>query len=180
MCGSGSAGLAEGHQRTHSALLRSNLRSKPRIGHHHATTRVRPRPRHQRCVLHRPVADKQTSKQTHKQTNKQTSKQTNSVEQSRGSGAAAASRCSQATRSRHDATCTLRVPIRDAAAYLEETQQLDVRVVRVRLRHVCQERLLGAGGRDLLKLQAGAALQRWMRCSCCAQCVPRRLCPMEC
>ena len=37
-----------------------------------------------------------------------------------------------------------------ATAYLEETQQLDVQGVRVRLRHVRQERLLGAGGRDLL------------------------------
>ena len=73
----------------------------------------------------------------------------------------------------------LRVPICDAAAYLEETQQLDVRGVRVRLRHVCQERLLGAGGRDLLKLQPNTALQRWMRCSCCAQCVPWQPRPTE-
>ncbi len=46
--------------------------------------------------------------------------------------------------------CALQVPIWDAAVYHEETQQLDVRGVRVRLRHVRQERLLGAGGRDLL------------------------------
>ena len=76
----------------------------------------------------------------------------------------------------------LRVPICDAAAYLEETQQLDVRGVRVRLRHVRQQRLLGsvAIDRDLFELQADTALQRWMRCSCCAQCVPRQLWPMEC
>ncbi len=44
----------------------------------------------------------------------------------------------------------LRVPIGDAAAHLEETQQLDVRGVRVLNRQYRQERLLGAGGRDLL------------------------------
>ena len=65
----------------------------------------------------------------------QANKHTNSVEPNRGSGAAAASKCSQATRSRHDAPCALRVPIGDAAAYLEETQKLDVRGVRVLLRH---------------------------------------------
>ena len=53
------------------------------------------------------------------------------------------------------------MPIGDAAAYLEETQQLDVRGVRVRLRHVRQQRLLGsvAIDRDLCELQADAALQ---------------------
>ncbi len=65
----------------------------------------------------------------------------------------------------------------DAAAYLEETQELDVRGVRVRLCHTRQQRLLGAGGRDLFELQAGTALQRWMRCSCCAQYVPWQLWP---
>ena len=58
--------------------------------------------------------------------------------------------CAQATRSRHDAACALRVRIGDAAAYLEETQLLDVRGVRVRRRHSRQQRLLGAGGRHLL------------------------------
>ena len=87
-----------------------------------------------------------------------------------------------ATRSRHDARCALRVPICDAAAYLEETQQIDVRGVRVRLRHARQQRLLGsvAIDRDLFELQAGTALQRWMRCSCCAQRVRRQLWPMHC
>jgi hypothetical protein len=42
LCGSGSAGFAAAHQCTHSGLLRS----KPRIGHRRATTRVRRRPRH--------------------------------------------------------------------------------------------------------------------------------------
>jgi hypothetical protein len=32
-----------------------------------------------------------------------------------------------------------------------------------------QQRLLGAGGRELRELQAGTALQRWMRCTVCAQ-----------
>jgi aryl carrier-like protein len=32
-----------------------------------------------------------------------------------------------------------------------------------------QQRLLGAGGLDLRELQAHPALQRWMRCSSCAQ-----------
>jgi hypothetical protein len=45
-------------------------------GHHRATTRVRRRPRHRRCVLQGPVANKQTSKQTSKQANKQANKQT--------------------------------------------------------------------------------------------------------
>ncbi len=55
----------------------------------------------------------------------------------------------------------LRVRIGDAAAYLEETQQLDVRGVRVRLRHVRQQRLLGsvATDRNLCELQADSALQ---------------------
>ena len=44
-------------------------------------------------------------------------------------------------------------------ARLEETQQLDVRGVRVRLHHVRQQRLLGAGGRDLRELQADTALK---------------------
>ncbi len=35
-------------------------------------------------------------------------------------------------------------PICNAAAYLEETQKLDVRGIRVRLRHVRQQRLLGS------------------------------------
>ena len=62
-----------------------------------------------------------------------------------------------------------------ATAYLEETQQLDVRGVRVRLRQVRQQRLLGsvAIDRELLELQADTALQRWMRCSCCAQYAPQ-------
>ena len=138
LCGSGSAGLAAAHQRRQSELLRS----LPQKGHYRATTRVRRRPRHRQCVLQRPA--------TNKQPNKQTNKQTNSVEPSRGSGAADASRCSQATRNRHDATCALRVRICDAAAYLEETQQLDVRGVRALRRHVRQQRLIGADGRDLL------------------------------
>ena len=73
-------------------------------------------------------------------------------------------------------------PICNAAAYLEETQQLDVRGVRVRLRHVRQQHLLGsvAIDRELLELQADTALQRWMRCSCCAQYVPWHLWPMHC
>jgi hypothetical protein len=50
----------------------------------------------------------------------------------------------------------------------------------VRLCHVRQQRLLGsvAIDRDLLELQAGSALQRWMRCSCCAQYV-RQPRPMQ-
>ncbi len=46
-------------------------------------------------------------------------------------------------------------------AYLEETQLLDVRGVRVLCRHVRQQRLLGsgAGGRELRELQAGSAAQ---------------------
>ncbi len=63
----------------------------------------------------------------------------------------------RATRSRHGATCALRVPICDAAVYLEETQQLDVRGVRILLRHVRQQRLLGSGGRELRKLPADSA-----------------------
>ena len=61
--------------------------------------------------------------------------------------------------------CALRLLNCDAAAYLEETQKLDVRGVRVRLHHVRQQRLLGsgAGGRDLRELQAGTALQRRVR-----------------
>ena len=160
LCGSVSAGSAAAHQCTHSALLRS----KPRIGHCRTTTRVWHRPRHQRCVLQRPVGNKQPDKQTSKQRNKQTI----SEEPNGGSGAAAAGRFAQATRSRHDAACALRVPIGDAAAHLEETQKLDVQGIRVLLRHVRQQRLLGsvAGGRDLFQLQADTALQRWMRCSC--------------
>ena len=48
-----------------------------------------------------------------------------------------------------------------ATARLEETQQLDVRGVRVRLRHVGQQRLLGsvAIDRDLRELQADTALK---------------------
>jgi hypothetical protein len=46
--------------------------------------------------------------------------------------------------------CALRVPIWNAAAYLEKTQQLDIRSIRVLLRHVRQQRLFGAGDRDLL------------------------------
>ena len=45
-------------------------------------------------------------------------------------------------------------------ARLEETQKLDERGVRVLRRHAGQQRLLGAGGRDLRELQAGTALQR--------------------
>ncbi len=156
LCRSGSAGLAATHQYTHSALLQQT--AKKAINR--ATTRVRRRRRHRWCVLQRPS---QPTKQTNKERNKQPN---NSVEPSRGSGAAAASRCLQATRSRHDATCALRVPICDAAAYLEETQKLDVRGVRMRLRHARQQRLLGAGGRNLRELQADTALQRWMRCGC--------------
>ena len=76
-----------------------------------------------------------------------------------------------------DATGALRVRIGNAAAYLEETQQLDVRGVRVRLRQVRQQRLLGsvAIDRDLRELQADTDLQRWMQCSCGAQRVPRQL-----
>jgi hypothetical protein len=74
----------------------------------------------------------------------------------------------------------LRVPIGDAAAYLEETEQLDVRGVRVLLRHVRQQRLLGSGGRELRELQADTALRRWMRCSCCAQYVPQQPRPIQC
>ncbi len=51
------------------------------------------------------------------------------------------------------------MPICDAAANLEETQELNIRGVRVRLRHVRQQRLLGAGGRDPFELQADTALQ---------------------
>ena len=54
----------------------------------------------------------------------------------------------------------LRVPICDAASYLEEMQQLDVRGVRVRHRQYRQQRLLGAGGLDLRELQADTALHR--------------------
>ena len=99
-----------------------------------------------------------------------------------GSGAAAASRRARETRSRHDATCALRGPICDAAAYLKETQKLDVQGIRALLHHVRQQCLLGsvAIDRDLLELQAGTALQRWMRCSCCAQHVPWQLWPMHC
>ena len=55
-------------------------------------------------------------------------------------------------------------PICNAAAYLEETQKLDVRGVRVLLRHVRQQRLLGsvAGGRYLFELQASTALSTAM------------------
>ena len=49
-------------------------------------------------------------------------------------------------------------------AYLEETQQLDVRGVRVRLCHVRQQRLLGVGGRDLRELQAGSAAAMGAQC----------------
>ena len=130
---------------------------------------------------HRNSALYSIKKQTNKQTNKQPQK-ANSVEPNRGSGAAAASRFAQAPRSRHDAACAPRVPICDAAASLEETQQIDVRGVRVRLRQVRQQRLLGsvAIDRDLRELQADTALQRWMHCSCCAQRVPRQLWPMHC
>jgi hypothetical protein len=124
----------------------------------------------------------QGNKQKNKQANKQANELRNSVEPNRGSGAAAASRFARATRSRHDAACALRVPIGDAAAYLEEMQQLDVRGVRVRLRHARQQRLLGsvAIDRDLRELQADTALQRLMRCSCCSQYAPWQLWPMHC
>ncbi len=54
------------------------------------------------------------------------------------------------------ATCA----ICDAAAYLEETQKLDVRGVWVLLRHVRQQRLLGSVAVDCdpFELQAGAAM----------------------
>ena len=157
-------------------------------------------------VLQRPVASKQqtnksaskqigkqTNKQTSKQANKQTNKHSKSVEPSKGSGAAAASTCARhraagtmqcradvTSNSGHDAAYALRVPI--CLSCLEETQQLDVRGVRVRLRHVGQQRLLGsvAIDRDLRELQADTALQRWMRCSCCAHRVPRQLWLMHC
>jgi hypothetical protein len=55
-----------------------------------------------------------------------------------------------------------------STARLEETVKLDLRGVRVLRRHVRQQRLLGggAGDRDLCELQAGTAVQRWMRCGC--------------
>ena len=54
-----------------------------------------------------------------------------------------------------------RYECQSATARLEETQQLDVRGVRVRLRHVGQQRLLGsvASGRNLRELQADTALK---------------------
>ena len=72
LCRNGSAGWAAAYQRTHSALLRS----KPRIGHHLATTRVRRRPRHRWCFFAK-ASRKQTSKQTNQQANKSANKQPN-------------------------------------------------------------------------------------------------------
>ena len=72
-----------------------------------------------------------------------------------------------------DATCTRcndRATSARPTAYLEEMQQLDVRGVRGFLRHNRQQRLV-----DQRELQAGTALQRWMRCSCCAAAVKNSL-----
>ena len=119
-------------------------------------------PRHPRSGLQEAVASKQTNKQTNKQpnkqpnnqtnkhTNKQTNKQTKSVEPNRMRIRQLRADVRGQRAVGTDAAYALRVRICDAAAYLEETQQLDVRGVRVRLRHVRQQRLLGAGGRDLL------------------------------
>ena len=115
-------------------------------------------PRHPRSGLQEAVASKQTNKQTTKQPNKQPNtqttkqpfKQTKSVEPNRMRIRQLRADVRGQRAVGTDAAYALRVRICDAAAYLEETQQLDVRGVRVRLRHVRQQRLLGAGGRDLL------------------------------